>query len=175
MTLTIVGALPLLGALLIALIGNSQKENIKRIALLTSILTFAATVLVAINFEINRPGFQFVEKYSWIPSLGVNFQVGIDGISLILILLSTILVPVVILAGWNESEGGRFSVKTFYILMLVLETMMIGVFAATDVFLFYIFFEAMLVPVYFLIGGFGSGARRPRPLSSFFIAYLAGF
>ncbi|MFM7776003.1 MAG: NuoM family protein, partial [Actinomycetota bacterium] len=174
MTLTIIGALPLFGALLIALLGNSQKENIKKLALLTSVLTFAATVVAALNFEIDRPGFQLVEKYSWIPSLGVNFQVGVDGISLILILLSTILVPVVILAGWNESEGGRFSVKTFYILMLVLETMMIGVFAATDVFLFYIFFEAMLVPVYFLIGGYGSGARQAAAVKFLLYSLFGG-
>ncbi len=174
MTLTIIGALPLLGALLIALLGNSQKENIKKLALLTSVLTFAATVVAALNFEIDRPGFQLVEKYSWIPSLGVNFQVGVDGISLILILLSTILVPIVILAGWNESEGGRFSVKTFYILMLVLETMMIGVFAATDVFLFYIFFEAMLVPVYFLIGGYGSGARQAAAVKFLLYSLFGG-
>ncbi|NCV34915.1 MAG: NADH-quinone oxidoreductase subunit M, partial [Actinobacteria bacterium] len=87
MTLTIIAALPLLGALLISLLGNSQKENIKKLALITSILTFVATAVVALNFEIDRPGFQFVEKYSWIPSLGVNFQFGVDGISLILILL----------------------------------------------------------------------------------------
>jgi len=174
MTLTILGALPLLGALLISLLGNSQKENLRKLALATSLITFIGVILIAIGFEIDRPGFQFVESYSWIPSLGINFQVGLDGISLILILLSTILVPIVIIGGWNEAEGGRFSVKTFYVLLLVLETMMIGVFSATDVFLFYIFFEAMLVPVYFLIGGFGTGARQAAAVKFLLYSLFGG-
>jgi NADH-quinone oxidoreductase subunit M len=106
--------------------------------------------------------------------LGINYQLGVDGISLILILLSVILVPIVILAGWNESENGRFSVKTFYVLILVLETMMIGVFAATDVFLFYVFFEAMLIPVYFLIGGYGSGARQAAAVKFLLYSLFGG-
>jgi len=83
-------------------------------------------------------------------------------------------VPIVILAGWNESENGRFSVKTFYVLILVLETMMIGVFAATDVFLFYVFFEAMLVPVYFLIGGYGTGARQAAAVKFLLYSLFGG-
>ncbi|MEY3075912.1 MAG: hypothetical protein RLZZ131_38, partial [Actinomycetota bacterium] len=114
---------------------------------------------VAIGFEIDRPGFQFVESREWIPAFGITYGVGVDGLSLVMILLAVTLVPIVILAGWDEAEGGRWSAKTFYILILILETMMIGVFAATDLFLFYVFFEAMLIPVYFLIGGYGSGER----------------
>jgi NADH-quinone oxidoreductase subunit M len=87
--------------------------------------------------------------------------------------MSTILAPIVVLAGWNEAHGGRWSVKTFYILILVLETMMIGVFAATDVFLFYVIFEAMLIPVYFLIGGYGSGERSAAAVK-FLIYSLVG-
>ena len=174
MTLTILLALPLLGALLVSLLGEAQKENIKKIALATSLVTFIAVLLLAIGFEIDRPGFQYVESYSWIPALGINFQVGLDGISLILILLSTVLVPIVIIGGWNEAEGGRFKVKTFYVLLLILETMMIGVFAATDLFLFYIFFEAMLVPVYFLIGGFGTGARQAAAVKFLLYSLFGG-
>ena len=174
MTLTILLALPLLGALLVSLLGEAQKENIKKIALATSLVTFIAVLLLAIGFEIDRPGFQYVESYSWIPALGVSFQVGLDGISLILILLSTVLVPIVIVGGWNEAEGGRFKVKTFYVLLLILETMMIGVFAATDLFLFYIFFEAMLVPVYFLIGGFGTGARQAAAVKFLLYSLFGG-
>jgi len=131
-------------------------------------------ISAALAFDTAKSGFQYVERYSWIPSLGINYQLGVDGISLILILLSVILVPIVIVAGWNESENGRFSVKTFYILMLVLETMMIGVFAATDVFLFYIFFEAMLVPVYFLIGGYGTGARQAAAVKFLLYSLFGG-
>jgi NADH-quinone oxidoreductase subunit M len=154
------GALPLLGALLIAFLPAANSKLIKQAAFVISLLVAGVGIFAALGFDVNKSGFQYVEKYSWIPALGINYQLGVDGISLILILLSVILVPIVILAGWNESENGRFSVKTFYVLILILETMMIGVFAATDVFLFYVFFEAMLVPVYFLIGGYGTGARQ---------------
>ena len=99
---------------------------------------------------------------------------GVDGIALVLILMSVILAPVVILAGWHESEGGRWGVKTFYILILVLETMMIGVFAATDLFLFYVFFEAMLIPVYFLIGGYGSGERAAAAVKFLLYSLFGG-
>ena len=158
--LTSMGLLPLIGAGLIALLPATNAKLVKQSALLVSVLVAALGITMTIGFDRGVTGFQYIERYSWIPSLGISYQLGIDGISLILILLSVLLVPIVILAGWNESEGGRFSVKTFYILILVLETMMIGVFAATDLFLFYVFFEAMLVPVYFLIGGYGSGARQ---------------
>jgi NADH-quinone oxidoreductase subunit M len=154
------GAPPLFGALLIAFLPAANSKLIKQAAFVISLLVAGVGISAALGFEVNKSGFQYVEKYSWIPALGINYQLGVDGISLILILLSVILVPIVILAGWNESENGRFSVKTFYVLILILETMMIGVFAATDVFLFYVFFEAMLVPVYFLIGGYGTGARQ---------------
>jgi len=107
-------------------------------------------------------------------AFGINYAVGIDGIALVLILMSVILAPVVVLAGWNEANGGRWSVKTFYILILVLETMMIGVFAATDVFLFYVFFEAMLVPVYFLIGGYGTGERAQAAVKFLLYSLFGG-
>jgi NADH-quinone oxidoreductase subunit M len=89
-------------------------------------------------------------------------------------LLSTILVPIVVLATWNESEGGRWGVKTFYVLILILETMMIGVFAATDLFLFYVFFEAMLIPVYFLIGGYGTGNRSAAAIKFLLYSLFGG-
>jgi len=89
-------------------------------------------------------------------------------------LLSTILVPIVVLATWNESEGGRWGVKTFYVLILILETMMIGVFAATDLFLFYVFFEAMLIPVYFLIGGYGTGSRSAAAIKFLLYSLFGG-
>lgn len=157
--LTVLGILPLLGALVVATLGKSDARRAKLVALSTSIITALYAIFVAVGFEIDRPGFQFVESREWIPAFGISYGVGVDGLSLVLILLAVILVPIVILAGWDEAESGRWSAKTFYILILVLETMMIGVFAATDLFLFYVFFEAMLVPVYFLIGGYGSGER----------------
>jgi NADH-quinone oxidoreductase subunit M len=129
---------------------------------------------MAVQFQRDNTDLQFVEVRSWIPSFGINYAVGIDGIALVLILLSVILAPIVILAGWNEAQGGRWSVKTFYILILVLETMMIGVFSATDVFLFYVIFEAMLVPVYFLIGGYGTGARSAAAVKFLLYSLFGG-
>ena len=172
--LTSMGALPLLGALLIAVLPGTNSKLVKQVAFATSLLVAGVGISAALGFDLNKSGFQYVEKYSWIPALGINYQLGVDGISLILILLSVILVPIVILAGWNESENGRFSVKTFYVLILVLETMMIGVFAATDVFLFYVFFEAMLVPVYFLIGGYGTGARQAAAVKFLLYSLFGG-
>ena len=172
--LTSMGLLPLIGAGLIALLPATNAKLVKQSALLVSVLVAALGITMTIGFDRGVTGFQYVERYSWIPSLGISYQLGIDGISLILILLSVLLVPIVILAGWNESEGGRFSVKTFYILILVLETMMIGVFAATDVFLFYVFFEAMLVPVYFLIGGYGTGARQAAAVKFLLYSLFGG-
>ncbi|MEY4878375.1 MAG: hypothetical protein RIR72_790, partial [Actinomycetota bacterium] len=162
------------GAGLIALLPVTNAKLVKQSALLVSLLVAALGITMTVGFDRGATGFQYVERYSWIPSLGISYQLGVDGISLILILLSVLLVPIVILAGWNESEGGRFSVKTFYILILVLETMMIGVFAATDLFLFYVFFEAMLVPVYFLIGGYGSGARQAAAVKFLLYSLFGG-
>ena len=172
--LTSMGLLPLIGAGLLALLPATNAKLVKQSALLVSVLVAALGITMTVGFDRGVTGFQYVERYSWIPSLGISYQLGVDGISLILILLSVLLVPIVILAGWNESEGGRFSVKTFYILILVLETMMIGVFAATDLFLFYVFFEAMLVPVYFLIGGYGSGARQAAAVKFLLYSLFGG-
>ena len=106
---------------------KSMEKAAKQAALGTSLVVMAATIAMVVRFQRDNVDFQFVEKYSWIPSFGINYALGVDAIALVLILLSTILVPVVVLAGWNEAHGGRWSVKTFYILILVLETMMIGV------------------------------------------------
>ena len=172
--LTIMELLPLVGATLIATTGKGKDELVKKLALATTLLVAAAGVLLTLSFNRSDAGLQFVEKRAWIPAFGINYAVGIDGIALVLILMSVILAPVVVLAGWNEANGGRWSVKTFYILILVLETMMIGVFAATDVFLFYVFFEAMLVPVYFLIGGYGTGERAQAAVKFLLYSLFGG-
>jgi NADH-quinone oxidoreductase subunit M len=126
------------------------------------------------SFDVENTELQFRQSYSWIPSFGINWGLGVDGIALVLILMSVILAPLVILGGWNESEGGRWGVKTFYILILVLETMVIGVFAATDLFLFYVFFEAMLIPIYFLLGGYGSGERAAAAVKFLLYSLFGG-
>ena len=171
--LTLLMLLPLAGAAIIAALPKANEKAAKQAALATTLAVTAATIAMAVGFERDNVNLQFVEKYSWIPSFGINYALGVDAIALVLILMSTILAPIVVLAGWNEAHGGRWSVKTFYILILVLETMMIGVFAATDVFLFYVIFEAMLIPVYFLIGGYGTGARAAAAVK-FLIYSLVG-
>jgi NADH-quinone oxidoreductase subunit M len=166
--------LPILGSLLIAVIPTEQTLRIKQAALATTLLVAVTGVLTWFNFDSSNTAFQFVQSAEWIPSFGINYAVGVDGLSLVLIVMSVLLTPVVVLAGWNESEGGRWSAKVFYILILVLETMMIGVFAATDVFLFYVIFEAMLIPVYFLIGGYGSGERAAAAVKFLLYSLFGG-
>ena len=172
--LTLSMLLPLLGTAALAFTPKGNVLLTKQIALATTVLVAVVGILMTINFDFNKSGFQFVESRPWIPAFGINYALGVDGIALVLILMSVLLTPIVVIAGWNESEGGRWSAKTFYSLILVLETMMIGVFASTDVFLFYVFFEAMLVPVYFLIGGFGSGERAAAAVKFLLYSLFGG-
>ena len=172
--LTIVGLLPLISALIVALIPSKNTGLIKRVAVIATALIALTSILLATGFDKASTGLQYVQSNSWISSFNINYAVGVDGISLVLILLSTILVPIVVLATWHEADGGRWGVKVFYILILVLETMMIGVFAATDLFLFYVFFEAMLIPIYFLIGGFGSGNKSAAAVKFLLYSLFGG-
>ena len=172
--LTIVGGLPLLGALIVALIPSKSSELIKRVAFGATLAIAVASIFLATGFDKSVTGMQYVQSNTWIAAFNINFAVGIDGISLVLILLSTILVPIVILATWHESDLGRWSSKSFYILILVLETLMIGVFAATDLFLFYVFFEAMLIPIYFLIGGYGTGNKSAAAVKFLLYSLFGG-
>ena len=153
--LTVAGAVPLAGALVISLIPGLPADSAeadrrardtlaKWLALMFSLATLVWVIIIAVKFQVGGPDYQFTEVYSWIPAFGVHYALGVDGIALVLIAMSAVLMPVVILASWNDAEGGKHSVKTYFALMLVLETMVIGVFAATDVFLFYVLFEAML-------------------------------
>jgi len=172
--LTIVGLLPLIIAGIISVLPSKNNELIKRIAFAGSVIVALASLFLAIGFDKSNTSLQFVQSNAWIPTFNINYAVGLDGISLVLILLSTILVPIVLLATWHESDGGRWSSKAFYILILVLETMMIGVFAATDLFLFYVFFEAMLIPIYFLIGGYGSGNKSAAAVKFLLYSLFGG-
>ena len=172
--LTLVGISPLIGALIVLLIPAKKSELIKRAAFIITLLIALFSILLAVRFDKAITGFQFIQSNSWISAFNVNFAVGVDGISLVLILLSTILVPVVILATWHESDTGRWNTKVFYVLILILETLMIGVFAATDLFLFYVFFEAMLVPIYFLIGGYGTGNKSAAAVKFLLYSLFGG-
>ncbi|MTA98382.1 MAG: NADH-quinone oxidoreductase subunit M, partial [Actinobacteria bacterium] len=125
--LTTIGLLPLVGVLVIALLPKGNNELIKRAALAITSIVAIASLFLATGFDKTQTSFQFVQSNKWISAFNINFAVGIDGISLVLVLLSTILVPIVVLATWHESDSGRWSSKVFYILILILETMMIGV------------------------------------------------
>ena len=173
-SLVTLALLPLLGALIVGVLPNNNVLRIKQAALGSTILTALFGIYIATQFVADDTALQFVQKSEWIPSFAINFSVGVDGLALVLIVMSVVLTPIVILAGWNESEGGRWSAKVFYILILILETMMIGVFSATDVFLFYVIFEAMLIPVYFLIGGYGSGERAAAAVKFLLYSLFGG-
>lgn len=171
--LTVIGAVPLAGSVGVALLPRGRDLLAKQGALAVSLVVLALTVVMASRFRPDGPRFQFTENYPWIPHFGVGYSVGVDGIALVLIGLSVVLVPVVILASWNDAETARRSVKTYFSLLLLLETMMIGVFAATDVFFFFVLFEAVLIPMYLIIGSYG-GAQRSYAAVKFLLYSLLG-
>jgi len=172
--LTIIGLFPLVISILIVAIPGQNIGLIKKVAFGGTTVIAIISILLAIGFDMSDSSLQYVQSNAWIPTFNINYSVGIDGISLVLILLSTILVPIVVLATWHESDSGRWSAKVFYVLILILETMMIGVFAATDLFLFYVFFEAMLIPIYFLIGGYGSGNKSAAAVKFLLYSLFGG-
>jgi NADH-quinone oxidoreductase subunit M len=160
--------LPSLGAVLAFLI--TSEELVKRMALLTSALTFLLSLIPFFLFDPSTANMQFFERYDWIPALGISYEVGVDGISLLLILLTTFLMPLTLLASWDSIHART---REFVICMLFLESGMIGVFAAIDLFLFYVFWEATLIPMYFLIGVWG-GPRRIYAAVKFILFTMAG-
>jgi len=170
--LSTVTFLPLVGAFLIFLIrddGQSAGRNIRNVALLTTVFTFVLSIFVWAGFDYSTPGFQMVEKHDWFDA-NISYHMGVDGISMLFVILSTFLMPFCILASW-ESVQNR--VKEYMIAFLVLETFMIGVFCALDMVLFYIFFEASLIPMFIIIGVWG-GPRRVYASFKFFLYTLAG-
>ena len=171
--LTVIGVVPLVGSVAVAALPKGRDLAAKQIALVFSIAAFVLSVIMAVQFKPGGPRFQFTETHEWIPQFGIHYALGVDGIALVLLLMSTVLVPVVVLASWHDAEGGKRSVKTYFALILVLETMMIGVFVATDIFLFYVFFEAMLIPMYFMIGSYG-GPQRSYAAVKFLLYSLFG-
>ncbi len=172
--LSLLIAIPTIGAAVIGIFRIREDDQVRKVGVAFALITAALAILMAVNYDPNaNAGMQFVENYTWIPAFGTSFALGVDGISLTLIVLAAILVPVVLIAGWSESEGHRGSVRQYVVLTLITEAMMIGVFAATDVFLFYVFFEAILIPMYILIGRFG-GARASYAAVKFLLYSLVG-
>jgi NADH-quinone oxidoreductase subunit M len=170
-----VGLVPLVGALVVWLLPAGARRLARHVALAVSLGTLAVVVAMALAFDVGNGGaVQFAETYRWIPQLGVSYAVGVNGIGLVMVALAAVLVPVCVLASWHDAGTDPARVRTFFALLLVLETMMIGVFAARDVFLFYVFFEAMLIPMYFLIGSFGGPQRRYAAVKFLLYSLLGG-
>tara|TARA_R110000868_G_scaffold10313_13_gene50626 strand:- start:5376 stop:6890 length:1515 start_codon:yes stop_codon:yes gene_type:complete len=171
--LTLTTFLPLIGALAILMIRGDDRivaRNARATALWTSLATFVVSIFLWVGFDNSTANFQFVEKVSWIPSFGINYHMGVDGISVFFVLLSTFLTPICILASW---ESIQHRVKEYMIAFLVLETLMVGMFCALDFILFYIFFEAVLIPMFLIIGIWG-GQRRVYAAFKFFLYTLTG-
>ena len=156
MILTAVTFLPTLSALAIMLVPRAQERLVKQLAVAATAITFAVSLPLYTGFDRTTADYQFVELREWMPSLGISYHLGVDGISLLLVLLTTFLMPIAMLSSWLAIES-RW--KEFAVTMLLLETGMIGVFVALDLFLFYVFWEAMLVPMYLIIGIWGHGHR----------------
>jgi NADH-quinone oxidoreductase subunit M len=175
MLLSLIVFLPLAGALLVLLAGGrgDQPERaplVRQIALLTSLATFAATLYLWWRFDPASAAFQFEEKHAWIPEFGIQYYLGVDGISLLLVVLTGFLTPIALLSSWESVHRG---VKSFSFFILALETAMLGVFVSVDLFLFYVFWDAMLIPMYFLIGIWGY-ERRIYAAVKFILYTMAG-
>ncbi len=171
--LSVLTLLPLVGAAVVAFIPRTRAALAKTVALAWSLVVLVFSIVMWIAFEAGGDRFQFRESYAWIPTWDARFTFAADGIALVMLVLIAVLVPAVILASWHDVDESERSVPTYFALLLVLECTMIGVFAAADVFLFYVFFEVMLVPMYFLIGSYG-GARRQYAAVKFFLYSLVG-
>ena len=169
--LSIITYTPLVGALILLLPGLGRRPNAVRwLANLFAFVGFLVSLPLWFWFDRNAAGFQFVERADWIPAIGVQYLFGVDGVSVLLILLTTLLGFIAILSSWSAVED---RVRPYYVFLLLLQAGMLGVFCALDMFLFYVFWEVMLVPMYFLIGIWG-GARRLYAAIKFFLYTLAG-
>jgi NADH-quinone oxidoreductase subunit M len=171
--LSLITFLPLAGAAIIMSVRGDEAvvaRNARWTALWTSLIVFLLSLILWARFDQSSAAFQFVEKLSWLPEFGVGYHMGVDGISVLFVLLSTALTPICILASWEAIDT---RVREYMVAFLVLETMMVGMFAALDFIVFYVFFEAVLIPMFLIIGVWG-GARRVYAAFKFFLYTLLG-
>ena len=171
--LTILTFLPLFGALFLLMIRGEDEvvaQNSRHVSLWVTGFTFLVSLTLLVGFDPEMSGYQFEEKAEWLPGTGVGYHMGVDGISMPFVLLSTFLTPLSILASWRSI---RVRVREYMIAFLVLETMMVGMFASLDMLMFYLFFEAVLIPMFIIIGVWG-GARRVYAAFKFFLYTLLG-
>src|SRR3954447_1998224 len=175
MMLSTIVFLPLVGAVLVLLLGGrgdraDREPIVPYSALAVSLVSFVSTLWLWMRFDPSTPEFQFVERYAWLPQFGISYHLGVDGISLFLVVLTGFLTPLALLSSWASVHR---SVKLFSFFMLALETAMLGVFVSLDLFLFYLFWDAMLIPMYFLIGIWGY-ERRIYAAVKFILYTMAG-
>ena len=168
--LSVITFLPLAGVVLILLVGHGRPQAYKVISLLVTLAAFVLSVWTLFAFKPKLPGMQFAENVMWIRPFNIHYSMGVDGISLLLVFLTTLLGVIVIVASWNYVKDREMG---FFVSLLLLEVGMVGVFCATDLFLFYVFWEAMLIPMYFIIGIWG-GPRRVYAAIKFFLFTLIG-
>ncbi|MEN6317470.1 MAG: NADH-quinone oxidoreductase subunit M [Syntrophaceae bacterium] len=169
--LTTITFLPMLGVLILLFMNKEQGKSMKLVTFVVTLVTFLISLLLLRDFDLTTASVQFVEKYPWIPDYGINYFMGIDGLTFLLVLLTTFFTPICVLACWEDIQK---MIKEFMICLLFLETGMIGVFVSLDVFLFYVFWEVMLIPMYLLIGVWGNPARRIYAAVKFFIFTMFG-
>lgn len=162
--------IPLIGGVLLLFFKKGNDKAIKYFGLIVSLLVFIVSLILYAGFDKNTADFQFIEKFDWIKNLNISYHVGIDGMSLLLVLLTTFITPLTLISSWSSIEK---KVKEFTFFMLMLEVGMLGVFLSLDLFLFYIFWEAMLIPMYFIIGIWG-GEQRIYASIKFFIYTMFG-
>ncbi len=162
--------IPLAGGILLLFVEKSKESLIRYLGFIFSIIAFVISLFIYIAYDINKAGFQLIDKFTWIENLHISYHVGIDGISLLLILLTTFLTPLTLLSSWKAITK---KVKEFTFFMLMLEVGMLGVFVSLDMFLFYVFWEAMLIPMYFIIGIWG-GDQRIYASVKFFLYTMFG-
>ncbi|WP_197502104.1 NADH-quinone oxidoreductase subunit M [Mycobacterium sp. E2733] len=173
--LSILWLVPLAGSVLVILLPPGLRRLAKWTGLVVGVLTLAVAVVVTLGFKSGGTTYQFVESHSWIPAFGATYSLGVDGIAVVLVLLTAVLIPVLQVAGWNDGgERNPRGVHAYVALTLAIESMVLISVVALDVLLFYVFFEAMLIPMYFLIGGFGGGVGRSRAAVKFLLYNLFG-
>src|SRR3954449_12250573 len=171
--LSLITWLPLVGCLIIMLVRGDEETvatNARWTALWTSLIVLALSLVLWVLFDQADPGFQFNESVTWLPEYKVGYKMGVDGVSVLFVLLSTVLTPICILSAWDVIQT---KVREFMMSFLILETMMVGMFCATDFVLFYMFFEGVLIPMYLIIGIWG-GPRRVYAAVKFFLYTLTG-
>ncbi len=169
--LLLITLFPLFGVVILLFIPDSKTVMIRNIALYTSLITFILSIALWIGFDKSTAKFQFVETYSWIPLSNIHYTIGVDGISLFFVILTTFLTPICLLVGW---ESIKTNLKEYMISFLVLETLLINVFCVLDLLLFYVFFESVLLPMFIIIGVWGSRERKIHAAYQFFLYTFFG-